>query len=71
MQKKLRGLQRDLGDNGRNDWGRLSYCPQQASSDYFLRWRILARMRLFLRPTLRRPLPVFFTPTYKLLLNRL
>lgn len=30
---------------------------------YFLRWRILARMRRFLRPILRRPLPVFFVPT--------
>jgi len=32
-------------------------------SGYRLRWRILARMRRFLRPTLRRPLPVFFVPT--------
>ena len=30
---------------------------------YFLRWRILERMRRFLRPSLRRPLPVFFVPT--------
>jgi len=29
---------------------------------YFLRWRILARIRRFLRPTFRRPLPVFFVP---------
>ena len=27
------------------------------------RWRILDRIRLFLRPSLRRPLPVFFVPT--------
>ena len=26
-------------------------------SDGYLRWRILARMRRFLRPTLRRPFP--------------
>ncbi len=31
--------------------------------DYFLRWRILARIRRFLRPTLRLPLPLFLTPT--------
>lgn len=31
--------------------------------NYFLRWRIRARMRRFLRPILRRPFPVFFTPT--------
>ncbi len=30
---------------------------------YFLRWRIFARIRRFLRPILRRPLPVFFVPT--------
>ena len=33
---------------------------------YFLRWRIRARMRRFLRPILRRPFPVFFVPTSKL-----
>lgn len=27
------------------------------ATDYFLRWRILLRMRRFLRPTFRRPLP--------------
>jgi len=32
-------------------------------ADYFLRWRILERMRRFLRPSFRRPLPVFFVPT--------
>jgi|GEM_PF-3599413 hypothetical protein len=31
--------------------------------DYFLRCRILARIRRFLRPNLRRPLPVFLVPT--------
>jgi hypothetical protein len=30
---------------------------------YFLRWRILARMRRFFRPILRLPLPVFLVPT--------
>lgn len=35
-----------------------------ARSGYRLRWRILARMRRFLRPTLRRPLPVFLVPTW-------
>ena len=29
---------------------------------YFLRWRILARIRRFLRPIFRRPFPVFFVP---------
>jgi hypothetical protein len=33
-----------------------------AGKDYFLRWRILARMRRFLRPSFRRPLPDFLTP---------
>lgn len=28
----------------------------------YLRWRILARIRRFLRPIFRRPLPVFFVP---------
>lgn len=32
--------------------------------NYLLRWRILARMRRFLRPSLRRPLPVFLVPTH-------
>src|SRR5262249_1719070 len=30
---------------------------------YFLRWRMRDRMRRFLRPSLRRPRPVFLTPT--------
>lgn len=29
----------------------------------YLRWRIFARIFRFLRPILRRPLPVFFVPT--------
>ena len=33
---------------------------------YFLRWRIFDRMRRFLRPNLRRPLPVFLVPTWGL-----
>lgn len=28
-----------------------------------MRWRIFARIRRFLRPTFRRPFPVFFVPT--------
>ena len=32
-------------------------------NDYFLRWRIRARIRRFFRPIFRRPRPVFFTPT--------
>ena len=31
--------------------------------NYFLRWRMRARIRRFLRPIFRRPLPVFLTPT--------
>jgi hypothetical protein len=31
--------------------------------NYFLRWRIRARIRRFLRPIFRRPRPVFLTPT--------
>ena len=38
-----------------------------AIRSYFLRCRILARMRRFLRPILRRPLPDFFVPTRKIL----
>ena len=30
---------------------------------YFLRWRILDRIRRFLRPIFRRPFPVLFVPT--------
>jgi hypothetical protein len=30
--------------------------------DYFLRWRIFARMRRFLRPCFRRPFPDFLVP---------
>jgi hypothetical protein len=30
--------------------------------DYFLRWRIFARMRRFLRPSFRRPFPDLFVP---------
>ena len=37
---------------------------------YFLRWRILARMRRFLRPLLRRPLPVFLVPKTDSCLHR-
>ena len=33
-----------------------------SSSAYFLRWRIFARIRRFLRPSLRRPLPVRLVP---------
>jgi hypothetical protein len=32
------------------------------AEDHFLRWRILARMRRFLRPSFRRPLPDFLVP---------
>lgn len=35
----------------------------QANAYYFLRWRIRARIRRFLRPIFLLPLPVFFTPT--------
>jgi len=39
-------------------------CSDEAVTiDYFLRCRILARIRRFLRPNLRRPLPVFLVPT--------
>ena len=33
-----------------------------AAEDYFLRWRIFARMRRFLRPSFRRPFPDFLVP---------
>lgn len=33
------------------------------AENYFLRWRILARILRFLRPIFRRPLPVLFVPT--------
>jgi hypothetical protein len=32
------------------------------SKDYFLRWRIFARIRRFLRPCFRRPFPDLFVP---------
>ena len=32
-------------------------CPGWKGNASYLRWRILARMRRFFRPTLRRPLP--------------
>jgi hypothetical protein len=35
----------------------------RSRNNYFLRWRIRARIRRFLRPIFRRPLPVFFVPT--------
>jgi hypothetical protein len=38
-----------------------------AATTGYLRWRILARLRRFLRPIFRRPLPVFLTPTIRLL----
>jgi hypothetical protein len=37
--------------------------PSDKQEAYFLRCRILARMRRFLRPCLRRPFPDFFVPT--------
>ena len=40
-------------------------CRRTSSRDY-LRCRIFARMRRFLRPILRRPFPVFFVPTQRL-----
>ena len=40
---------------------------RDTEADYFLRWRILARIRRFLRPTLRRPLPVFLEPNGQIL----
>jgi hypothetical protein len=40
-------------------------------SDYFLRCRILARFRRFLRPILRRPLPDFFVPMWLFARNTL
>src|ERR1700720_1738129 len=36
---------------------------KRSSSTDYLRWRIFERMRRFLRPSLRRPLPVFLVPT--------
>ena len=39
-------------------------CAAVAKDRYFLRCRILARMRRFFRPNLRRPFPVFFVPKF-------
>lgn len=36
--------------------------PPACEGRSYLRWRILARIRRFFWPSLRRPLPVFFTP---------
>jgi len=35
----------------------------QLATDYYFRCRILARLRRFLRPILRRPFPVLLVPT--------
>jgi hypothetical protein len=43
---------------------------REAFFGYFLRCLIRARIRLFFRPTLRRPRPVFLTPTNQMLLNQ-
>jgi hypothetical protein len=64
--------------------GRVSACWEQSAghiestrgrvrdeSDYFLRCRILARFRRFLRPILRRPLPDFFVPMWLFARNTL
>ncbi len=48
--------------NQQNRAERLSQREQELPG-YFFRWRILDRRRRFFRPTLRRPLPVFLTPT--------
>ena len=48
-------------EDQRNDFKRKTELP-----DYFLRWRILARMRRFLRPIFLRPFPVFLVPTQAL-----
>jgi len=44
----------------RCDWG----SARKPRGYYRLRWRILERMRRFLRPSFRRPLPVLFVPTH-------
>jgi hypothetical protein len=62
MQTGLR-LPRKATQPGRIGGRCVLYQPSRA---YFLRWRIRARMRRFLRPILRRPFPVFFVPTSKL-----
>ncbi len=43
---------------------RSSRCSSQTDQDYRLRCRIFALIRRFLRPIFRRPLPVFFVPTF-------
>jgi hypothetical protein len=40
-------------------------CRLAARRGYFLRCRILERIRRFLRPSLRRPFPDFLVPTYE------
>ena len=37
--------------------------PARAAGAYYLRCRILDRIRRFLRPSFSRPFPVFFVPT--------
>lgn len=49
-------------DQGR--CGRWLAGEARRSAGYLLRWRIRERMRRFLRPSFRRPLPVFFVPTH-------
>jgi hypothetical protein len=56
-----------------NTFGSSEKCPgfNPAADHYFLRCRILARMRRFLLPIFRRPLPVLFVPISGRLLSNL
>jgi hypothetical protein len=50
-----------FGRHTRRDQRRESL-ERRLVKDYFLRWRIFARMRRFLRPSFRRPFPDLFVP---------
>ena len=58
MPENRNGAQPIKDGSQRNQLTRLA-----ASRDVYLRCRILARLRRFLLPCLRRPLPVLFVPT--------
>lgn len=57
---------RTIGDgrmqNGEDRIAMLRPDANVAAGDQPLRWRILARIRRFLRPIFLRPLPVLFVP---------
>jgi hypothetical protein len=63
-----KGLANQEGVESLEDYAKPGATQDQELEAYFLRCRIRARMRRFLLPIFRRPLPVRFVPTRKILL---